>query len=513
MKRTYALCLCGMALAVSLSACGTELKESSQQATAAAEAATSKTASLGEDGLGTKFTYELLQAPQYDSSKLDLTPNSYSVIDTNSEHVVYNGVQYNFDTASGATPRYVRELNEKEVDQTEKDKRMFWTVQPPLGVIKGEFYRAVKDFAGGYIATTDLVIEDGKVVHIEMNERGPKDYYEEHWADQTKRRSGYGFFQAQSPRTHETLMVTPNAFNYLEWQVLKYNSLNFTAQGVRGISNSAREAFIPELKELAEKIVEPSSQYYTAISLPLEQGVIGRLELIHNGADIAEVRYDEIFADMQKDIANDAYKPYYRQSKLESVEYNVSNDAVFRKLNDALAQAIIEANSLDVNLDEYKDMPEYKNARMLMNKLKPVVAEYRAHGAKHEIGKLLEEPQGLKAIAPIYYRTENLHVKSQHISYNPESKTLTIQALVKNEADEAVDVLSDWFFLYVKNARKRPESIGDPQKFSTHLEAKSEAILNFNFYPVYEDDTELNFKYDGPNKSYEELKDLKKYTK
>lgn len=512
--KKYGSIVCGVALCVSLIGCQAPAggsKDASSQPVAAAEK--TEAASVGKDGLGTKFTYEVKTKPDYNAADVDMTPNANLAVDRASDKVIYNGVQFNFDTASGATPRYVRTPNEIQVDQDAKNKRMQWTIQPPLGIVEGEFYRATKDFAGGYIATTDLVIDKGNVVHVEMNERGPKDYYEKRWADQTKRRSGYGFFQASSPRTHETLMVTPNAFNYLEWQILKYNSLNFTPQGVRGISNSAREAFIPEIQELAKQVEQKSNKYYTAVALPLEQGLTGRLELIHEGDKIVEVRYDEIFADRAEDIANEADKKWYRQSKLESVDYNIENQDKFRKFNDALGKAIMAANSLDFELPEYQDMPEYKNAQMFAEKLKPVVEAYRANGYTHEVGNLTKHPEGLKDITPIYYRTENLNAKVQDASYDPDKQILTVTATVKNNDSKPVEVQSDWFFIYLKNTKGKQESVGDPDKFSTKIEGNAEAAVTMHFFPVYDTDTELNFKYDGPNKSYEEMKPLSKLTK
>lgn len=465
-------------------------------------------ANLDENGLGTKFTFSRVADRTYDASQIDLTPNANTAVDTKSDKVIYNGIQFNFDTESGATPRHVRTENEILPDQDIKNSKMMWTVQPPLGIVTGELYRKEKEFAGGYIGTTDFVINNGKIVHVEMNEKGPDDYYEKYWAGQTKRRSGYGFFQATSPRTNETLMVTPNAFNFLEWQLLKHNSVNIPLQGVRGISNSARDAFIPEIQELRDDIKNPSGKFYASIALPVEQGVTARLEAVIEGGKIVEARYDEIMADEKEDVANESLKPYYRQSKLESVEYNLESNDRFRTFEKGLVDAIVSQNKVDAEVSgDVSAEPEYANAKMLGEKLASVVEDIKANGIPHNIGTIADEKK-LDAVTPIYYRTDDLTVHYKSAKWNPEQKSLMVTAVIQNNDSKPVQVFTDWFFLYVKNADDKYESIGDPAKSSFNMDANSAQEVTFTFGPIQETDHALTFKYDGPNKIYEEMPEL-----
>ena len=106
------------------------------------------------------------------------------------------------------------------------------TIQPPQGVIQGKYYyvsrlfNVGKDGGSGYTAVIDLVIDKGRIVHIETDEATPSNYYSDLWRAQRKRTSGYGFFQATKGRTDRTLVTLINGLTFLEWQILKANSLN-----------------------------------------------------------------------------------------------------------------------------------------------------------------------------------------------------------------------------------------------------------------------------------------------
>lgn len=520
--RRAAYVLCAGALGLGLFACSPSTEKPQ---TASGDSAIEMKSSGGDvEGLGTGFKFEQIKPMDYDASKVDLTPNANLVVDREGDGVVYNGVRYTYDTMSGATPLYVRTENPIMIDQDVKTSKMLWTVQPPLGIVEGEYYRVEKELTGGYMTETELVINGGNIVHVELDERGPDDYYEPKWAGETKRRSGYGFFQAHSRRTDETLVVTPNAFNYLEWQLLKYNSLNIPIEGVRGVSNSARYGFIPAIKGatddpatnevdetttgLLQLVENPSGKYYASIALPVEQGVTARLQVIFEGDKIVEAEYDEIFADFEDEIADSSLKKYYRQSKLDSVDYE-ADVPEFRAFESALSSAMVSENSVGVSLPKYEDMKEYANFKMLAEKLQPTIDAYLADGVKHEVGNLLKEPADMPETTPIYYRTENLTATAlpylDKIKYDPESKTMTVTASVTNNASEAVEVKSEWFFLYNKIDGDKYENVGDPNVRTFTLEAGEARDITFEFSPVLETDLESVFKYDGPNKSYEEL--------
>ena len=94
---------------------------------------------------------------------------------------------------------------------------MFWSVQSPRGIVRGEYYFENYSFGGKnglYSALIDLVIDKGRIVHIEMDEVTPPEYYSELWRAQRKRTSGYAFFQSTKPRTdlslQEVAMLMPH---------------------------------------------------------------------------------------------------------------------------------------------------------------------------------------------------------------------------------------------------------------------------------------------------------------
>jgi len=242
---------------------------------------------------------------------------------------------------------------------------MYWSVQPPKGIIVGDYYAGQKVFDGGYEAYAEVVVNNGEIVHIELNERPPLTYYASEWAGETKRRSGYGFFQAKSPRTDYTLVTLINGMSYLEWQVLKNQKLDFEYKTLFGSSNSARNGFVPLLKEMSKDVqAKNSNKRYVGITQPYDSGISTRLEVIYENGKIVDLKYDEIFADDKKDIKNKTLQEFYRQSKLESIEYNRITNKSFRTFVNTLRREVLRSQSLtDFPTDALKlDMPHIKEA-------------------------------------------------------------------------------------------------------------------------------------------------------
>ena len=55
------------------------------------------------------------------------------------------------------------------MDAAEKERKMFWSVQPPRGIVRGEYYFENYSFGGKnglYSALIDLVIDKGRIVPI-----------------------------------------------------------------------------------------------------------------------------------------------------------------------------------------------------------------------------------------------------------------------------------------------------------------------------------------------------------
>ncbi|WP_314847425.1 hypothetical protein [Treponema lecithinolyticum] len=342
--------------------------------------------------------------------KINYTPNYYKYIDKNSKEIVINGRVYDYDASSGAsrtaadmvnhsqTLKYdgkkgaakeleadpkVKEAMEiakkKTKEGQEKINAMYWSVQPPKGIVVGDYYSGKKVFDGGYEAYAEVMVNNNEIVHIELNERPPITYYASEWAGETKRRSGYGFFQAKNARTNYTLVTLINGMSYLEWQVLKNQKLDLDYKTLFGSSNSAKNGFVPLLKEMAREVKEKASdKRYVGITQPYDCGISTRLEVIYEKGKIVDLKYDEIFADDKENIKNPVLREFYRQSKLESIEYNRITNKSFRTFVNTLRREVLRSQSLtEFPSDALKlDMPHvkeaYKNYLFLAEKIKNI---------------------------------------------------------------------------------------------------------------------------------------------
>ena len=83
---------------------------------------------------------------------------------------------------------------EKSVDVLD---RLFWTVQPPMGLVKGDYYRAENWFAPhfpgdkGYHGILEVVRRDGTLQMVEFNEINNPTYYIRRYQGVSKRLSDY----------------------------------------------------------------------------------------------------------------------------------------------------------------------------------------------------------------------------------------------------------------------------------------------------------------------------------
>ena len=117
---------------------------------------------------------------------------------------------------------------EKSVDVLD---RLFWTVQPPMGLVKGDYYRAENWFAPhfpgdkGYHGILEVVRRDGTLQMVEFNEINNPTYYIRRYQGVSKRLSDYGFLQATKERTAKSGVVLVNGLTHLEEQMVAENRL------------------------------------------------------------------------------------------------------------------------------------------------------------------------------------------------------------------------------------------------------------------------------------------------
>ena len=435
--------------------------------------------------------------------------NANSFIDADKSGIVYNGHEYKYDILSGATVQPSRPFSGKAVKPLpleEKDKIMYWTATPPMGLIAGEFYgldHRFGHFNDHYNALIDLVVDNGRIVHVEMDEKLSPTYYNKDWASQKKRRTGYTFFQFEKPRTDVTKVTWANGVTFLEWQILKHQSLNIDFDTVYGSSNSARDGFIPAVAVLKDMVQKPSGQYYLGYSEVLPGGLIGRIQLVYEGDKIVRADYDEIFPDRKEDIADENLKKYYRQSKFDSVPYNRATNGEFQKFARTLSQAILAQNSLNVAVDNAP--AEFTNFRKLAAIMQPAVDSYLKNGYKHNVGKIAERPEGMPVNPAKISRQADIDMKLVSSAYNKARRQVLAEVEVVNKSDKDYTFKTESFYLYVLNDQNIYDTLADPNHRELTVKAGSSVRVPLDIRPVRDSDTNLQLKYDGRNKVYHSM--------
>ena len=176
--------------------------------------------------------------------------------------------------------------------------RLSWTVQPPKGLIKGNYFREEARFSSCF------------------------------------------------PADPGHLGVLANGISSIENQMVRQNRLTGDFDLVAGASNSIRRSMLPLAERIAARINSPSRQLYYGLAKELEPGVTGRLQLVIEDKKIIRFFYDEIFADTPEEIKDPELAPYYRQSKYYCPDYVSTSGAGFNTLSDLLAQSVLCSQDL-----------------------------------------------------------------------------------------------------------------------------------------------------------------------
>lgn len=282
--------------------------------------------------------------------------------------------------------------NEREKVKREKTvsilDKVFWSVQPPPGLLVGEYYRAEMRFGRnfeenpGHLGIMEVVRREGRIVFVEFNEVCSPAYYMRMQQNMSKRLSDYGFFQASKERTAQTGVVLVNGLAHLEKQMIEENRLTGDFDLLTGASNSINKAMLPLAKKVAEMMENPSGQAYYGLSEPLEPGVTGYLQVVVQDGRIIRCHYDEIFADRPEEIGDEFLKPYYRQSKYHAPQYISTLGMGFNIFSDFIEKGVLQAQNLtDLShmprMEPPKPEPERENYLQLAEKLQ---AAMKANG-------------------------------------------------------------------------------------------------------------------------------------
>lgn len=224
----------------------------------------------------------------------------------------------------------------------EKDEvEMKWSVQPQLGVVKGDYYKAERLFRQGHMGILEVVKKDGEIVFVEFNERTRPNYYNRYYQDVPKRLSDYNFSMARikgSAWIESVLLV--------EKQMVEEQRITGDFDMVAGASNSINQSMLPLAEEIEANLKKESNLKYYSIAEKFEGGITGRLQIILENGRIVKCHYDEIFADKPEEISPRAFKKYYGESKYASVTFDEPSRIGFNVQMDALNDYVVKSQDL-----------------------------------------------------------------------------------------------------------------------------------------------------------------------
>ena len=233
----------------------------------------------------------------------------------------------------------------EEAPASAKATKLDWSIQPKLGITKGDYYKIEERFRQGHLGILEVVKNDGKIVHVEFNENTRPNYYHRYYQDVPKRMSEYNFTMGEKKGAAWIQSVLK-----VEKQMIEKQSITGDFDSVSGASNSIKQSMVPLAEKLAPSLDKASAEKYYSIAEKLDGGLTGLLKVVVRDKKITSVRYDEIFADSPDEIKDPNLKKYYRQSKYESVEYEEPSRIGFNVQMDALNEKVVQTqNMLDIS--------------------------------------------------------------------------------------------------------------------------------------------------------------------
>ncbi|MEA4959456.1 MAG: hypothetical protein VB029_07075 [Anaerolineaceae bacterium] len=209
----------------------------------------------------------------------------------------------------------------------------FWTVQPPKGLLKGDYYHIEERFPPyykgvegqfpsdpGHLGIFEVVKANGTMIFIELNEITAPSYYNHLYCGISKRRSDYSMWQYTKDRMKQAGVVLTLGFEHVEKQMLEQQRIRGDFDLLASASGSVKK--ILKLAEKVEtQISQPSEETLYSYSEEYGYGLTGWLKVVVQDKKIVSCRFDEIFADNPEDIMHPELKKYYRQSKYDCPTY------------------------------------------------------------------------------------------------------------------------------------------------------------------------------------------------
>lgn len=213
------------------------------------------------------------------------------------------------------------------------DHGVKWTVQPPAGMLKGQYYRLEKRFPPyyegvegqfpsdpGHLGIVEVVKQDGKIIFVELNEVTSPTYYRHVYRDISKRRSDFSHWQLTKERMQKAKVVITMGLQHVESQMLEEQRLSGRFDLLATASASAKH-LIKIAAQLEPQLEQPSDKLLYSYSEDYGYGLTGWLKVVVQKGKIISCRFDEIFADEPEDIVHPELKQYYRQSKYDCQMY------------------------------------------------------------------------------------------------------------------------------------------------------------------------------------------------
>lgn len=208
-----------------------------------------------------------------------------------------------------------------------------WTVQPPKGMLKGEYYRIEERFPPyyqgvegqfpadpGHLGIVEVIRNGAHLDFIELNEITASSYYRHLYQNISKRRSDYSFWQYTKDRMQVAGVTLTMGMEFVEKQMMERQSLVGDFDFLASASGSCKK-LVKIAAKLQDQLAEPSKQYIYSYSEDFGYGITGWLKVVVEDGKIVSCKYDEIFADEPEKIVHPELKKYYRQSKYDCAYY------------------------------------------------------------------------------------------------------------------------------------------------------------------------------------------------
>lgn len=234
-----------------------------------------------------------------------------------------------------------------------------WSVQPKLGMLKGNYFREEERFRQGHLGVLEVVTNDeGEIIHVYFNEICRGNYYSRYYQNIPKRMSDYNFDMGQKKGA-----AWIQGIIYAEQQVLESQSLTDPIDTVAGASNSVDQSFAPLAAKIGARLADGTTMKYYSYAEDIGGGLTGKIEIVVEDGKIINVHYDEIFADTPEEIENEKFKQFYRQSKYESIRFEEPSRIGFNVQFDLLNELVKETQDLfDIHtLPATSDTGDYAN--------------------------------------------------------------------------------------------------------------------------------------------------------